>query len=546
VKPYSQISFFNQIVDAYKGILELYNFAKPGVTIKLPYFVISNIALAQANINSVAYSILCINEEIEKYSKNHSIQHINDVIDEHINKITPQKLVIKDSSLDSDGVRKQIRNCLAHAHFSVVELYDDENDHTFKNINVVLENKSIKYYLSYSDFLKLITVFYDIQREIEDKSDEIVIANFNSKTKNLVSVKEEIDDYLMLSLKTSDKVSFLSSKSYIPLIKNELIKKGIKEYDINSLLNYVTNSIEDLESVGLHIVGFTLEPLSEEKKKLIFSYIKSIGIGNWVNLPLKEKKSMLSYIDDFIIFDKKNIPSPNDMNLLFGYTALCGSKNGNVPPKVKNELIDFFKFERFIAPFQYAERLLELSYFVFNCARETFNSYNSTKFNYNFYNIDGVKSIITSDDDYYKLVYPRDLIQNKLDQAKKERNAKIKNIKKAKQLVTTLEDPRNCHPDKVNLLKVTKEKILENYQALKHCNEEIVTLTEGLNNCLDNTPYYDCSNFFRHLRNSLSHPDFHKVIYDDAFDKNDLSKIKFRFEDYSHDTSTRHDSFDIQ
>ena len=529
---HSKLYTFNNVVDTYKKLIDCYYYMRPNVIIRYPMFCFTNDTFAQICLNSVAYTTLCTNEKIEKYLKGHDGEEVERLIGEAIDNVIPLSEIVKKENLSNDDVRKQIRNCLAHAHFCLVDsgLDFDESYFDFDAYYVKLENKSIRCIIPFDKFLALEDAYYNISRKLEDKTDIVACTPYSSiPYKNLNKLKKDLEKYFVINL--GPKKSFITQdvESVISNVRCKVMELGHPSYAVPS--SYLKEKLDDLKEEGFNYFDCSVEDYPEDKKMCIYNYVRSIGINNWDSLPNALKESLISYFNHIFLFGEKYIPRVEGMFDLLEYIIFrCSDTSSHS----KDELIylkSIYSQEEYTSIFLYPEKVLELSYYVFNFSKESMEGYNDLGFNFYFDNIDGVKNLLLSNPEWCKLVYPKDKINSKLGNVQGEITAKVKALKKSSKTAASLQNPKNLNPNKKQILANVRKNLSQGYVKVMELREEEAVLMRELDECVDNTPYYDCSGFFRHLRNSLSHPDRHRIIYDEALEKNDFSKIKYNFID---------------
>lgn len=528
---HGKIKEFNEVVETYKNYIMIYSNMRPDANIRIPVLLFTPATYARMTLNSVAYNILCVNEEIDKYISKYNEKYINNLIKDAIEKVIPFDNIIKKEEMSNDETRKQIRNCFAHAHFSLIENQPKENSEDFdlNNFLIKFENKKIKFILSYEQFIELENSFLEIIMNIEDKTDIISIIPIKAiQFKNLNEIKKDLDLSLLLNLRP--KKTFVSQDidQLVVNISNEIIEKGIP---INrDTIITIKEKINALKKEGYNFFDYKLEKYPEEAKNRIINYIKLIRISKFNNIPQELKKEIITRSNRHFLYENKFIVSPNDMLILLHHF-------NNIVAEDKQQLIEkhfyynCYKKQEYFSIFHTAEKMLELCYYVFNFSKETLEGYNDIGFNLYFDNINGVKNILLSNSEWCKEIKSEEHINNKIKNVQQEIHSKIRTIKKCKKSVKNLENPKNRNPKKKEILEEVQKNIIETYNKLKILREEEQKLLKELKENKNCEPYYDCTNFFRHLRNSLSHPARHRVIYDDALKNDDFEQLKYNFTD---------------
>ena len=422
---HGKIKEFNEVVETYKNYIMIYSNMRPDANIRIPVLLFTPATYARMTLNSVAYNILCVNEEIDKYISKYNEKYINNLIKDAIEKVIPFDNIIKKEEMSNDETRKQIRNCFAHAHFSLIENQPKENSEDFdlNNFLIKFENKKIKFILSYEQFIELENSFLEIIMNIEDKTDIISIIPIKAiQFKNLNEIKKDLDLSLLLNLRP--KKTFVSQDidQLVVNISNEIIEKGIP---INrDTIITIKEKINALKKEGYNFFDYKLEKYPEEAKNRIINYIKLIRISKFNNIPQELKKEIITRSNRHFLYENKFIVSPNDMLILLHHF-------NNIVAEDKQQLIEkhfyynCYKKQEYFSIFHTAEKMLELCYYVFNFSKETLEGYNDIGFNLYFDNINGVKNILLSNSEWCKEIKSEEHINNKIKNVQQEIHSKI-------------------------------------------------------------------------------------------------------------------------
>lgn len=331
---HGKIKEFNEVVETYKNYIMIYSNMRPDANIRIPVLLFTPATYARMTLNSVAYNILCVNEEIDKYISKYNEKYINNLIKDAIEKVIPFDNIIKKEEMSNDETRKQIRNCFAHAHFSLIENQPKENSEDFdlNNFLIKFENKKIKFILSYEQFIELENSFLEIIMNIEDKTDIISIIPIKAiQFKNLNEIKKDLDLSLLLNLRP--KKTFVSQDidQLVVNISNEIIEKGIP---INrDTIITIKEKINALKKEGYNFFDYKLEKYPEEAKNRIINYIKLIRISKFNNIPQELKKEIITRSNRHFLYENKFIVSPNDMLILLHHF-------NNIVAEDKQQLIE--------------------------------------------------------------------------------------------------------------------------------------------------------------------------------------------------------------
>lgn len=104
-------------------------------------------------------------------------------------------------------------------------------------------------------------------------------------------------------------------------------------------------------------------------------------------------------------------------------------------------------------------------------------------------------------------------------------------IKKIKKNNNKLENPNNKDPNRDKKIYKNKEEIENLEKQIKEKEAEGQLLLNQIVELKNSERYTDCSNFFRYLRNSLSHGTY-SIDYIKALESGDLTNLEITFSDY--------------
>ena len=190
----------------------------------------------------------------------------------------------------------------------------------------------------------------------------------------------------------------------------------------------------------------------------------------------------------------------------------------------------------FQAPFIYTGLVLDLGFLCLNYIKEALAKEDLPNFNYR--NID-LRNIKYSPSDCVKLVTSaeeRKKLQGPITDLESKKSRLINNINKKFANIENLNKAKSLTDEVRGEKKLNVQKNIDSEQSLlDEVNDRLSWLYDKYNNSSD---YYDTNDFFKHLRNSISHG-FYTIDYSKALNKKDLSKIVFKFQDWDIDKNNR-------
>ena len=121
--------------------------------------------------------------------------------------------------------------------------------------------------------------------------------------------------------------------------------------------------------------------------------------------------------------------------------------------------------------------------------------------------------------------------ENKIAEISKAISRYQGEIRKIKKNNNKLENPNNKDPNRDKKIYKNKEEIENLEKQINKTEEERKLLLNQIVELRNSECYTDCSNFFRYLRNSLSHGTY-SIDYIKALESGDLTNLEITFSDY--------------
>lgn len=435
--------------------------------------------------------------------------------------------------------KRQIRNCLAHADYHLVlqefEHYDLSNPYTAKadaikaEIYLQIENKSIKGMIPFDELLEFARKYQESYAYLNHGYDVTLLLTNNQKN-GIKTVQDYLKNTKRVRIfRRKDKEGKPFDKFKYWFIRKLQIPKS-EQSNIEKLLEAIK---EDYSSFD-----FQEEEVRDKSKEFIKKYIEYIGIRQFLSSPY----SSMALNEVNAANNEEVLP----IDLLTGITRTLDLM------RVQNNLLainlNYIFDEKYIktmgenteklikysfqAPMVYANTLLGMSYYMLDYAREI-NEQNGKSFfdYYNIQNLDGIRASITDKKGNKKevpvQVNPLDKLQNRLNDI----DSKILKLQKEKETrentKSNLENPKNKNPRKNEILSSINEWIIEYEKELKRLTETKESIEKEIEQESKKENNKDSSEFFRHLRNSMSHGNY-TISYGDFRNVND---IRYSFSD---------------
>lgn len=391
---------------------------------------------------------------------------------------------------------KQIRNCFAHGHYRVNKIGSGDVDCVYIN------NGKVRGKIDIEEMNELINIF-----------ECVLLKSFTSnKVVNIITIKDDVKVKNRASL-----IRKLNSVRYIPIYYGN-------DFRINRLRNKMSQDAPSDDK-------FILErELTDVDKKNIIGIFEKNGFC-FVEEMEKTFPGITDEILRDIIENLLNVNTPKLYNvslsmfltpLVFGDPELL--KEYSIKD-VSSYVKDLFKL-----PFTFANLLLNYSFFTFDYLREM-NERNSHKlFLYKDFDMTGINCQSFVGEELVKSVDPKQRIKMEVEDIR-SRIRKLDAAKKAKlKRKSDYEAAGDRLLDRENKFNQLTKEISDIDESLLAEFEKLTKLSNDLDGDLE-TPYFDCRNLFRHLRNSVAHYRY-SVDYADSIVRGDYDRMKFHFEDY--------------
>lgn len=472
-------------IDLYLELVKLWKYKKPGLNVKPLTFTFNPIIVTRFILSSIQTQIARSNElslDIENLEKNRKIQ---ESIDKSLEESKLIKKVQPKVELTAKEIKQQLKNAISHAEYNLVT---DEDGNTL----VQIDSPKIKATYTISEMIEIASIYSSAYALLDNK--EICY-----------------DPTELLLLKTNNRNALEKA------IKNIRYGKQLLNTRIPSCVTILGPAIEGEK-----------KELTKEQQQLVRDYILYGGLQNFVLYTDTEKGKIISDRILRIIEKSPNYRSDTD-DLEFILDFLLFHGKGNVSAK------DFERLS-FEAPSLYTAALIDLGFLCLNHIKEAQAKQKLENFNYHNINLKGVT------------YWPKETVRlvNKEEKQVKLNNqiadltpkqAKYKDqLEKTKMQIDKLEKNNSLPVEiKKEQLEKKKELLIRQKQSYDEISNRISALEEARDSALD---YVETNDFFKHLRNSISHG-FYSIDYSKGLSSKDLGKIIFHFEDWEIDGKDR-------
>ena len=443
------------------------------------------------------------------------------------------KKIMENYDLTPFQTLKQIRNSLLHGNYSIdfstakvdgKTFFQFENDPTVVGlagkINVHLESQKMQADINYEALRVSLEVLYDNLREkyANDRRIWYITEAKYSSCKN---------DFFLNQYLKSMKIFYFKS-----------IKEG-EQSNVESMLKkypHLKNILSTIRSNTGHS-NFDIEELSEEesnkRKNYIKNYINYIGKNNWKFVEVLPDGIFQELFEDIMLRssfeDYSNVTGLcNKFCLAFEMVHISQIMNKSFG-KVHKDMLTLLSLE---TPTLYANMLLGMTSYETVFLKENNNDTNVPLFEY--HNISGMEnvqlSVDTGKEPSIQYNLPGSEKKQKYNNYIESLRDQLKKLKRSASKTYKIKDQLSDKNPK-------KEELAEKYEnSIKELNEQIENVRKRIEQMEVRSHeydenYMDCSEFFRHMRNSIAHGNV-RINYDKAFKRRDLSEIEFTFYDY--------------
>ncbi len=550
-----KLNDFNEVIKYYEEILKFSKFLSPNVDLRPLIFDFMNTNVGRLS-ELQYYRVICNNvslliSQLHERSLSISDNALEASTFDNVESINNLEGKEKDLSLIEK--KKQLRNCLAHAEYSLSFEKPEKIDIPVEGgyaisvgeINVDVENKYVKGKISFEDIMEFAQRYISAYGFMKGEQSIPIIINPNPK--NIKTSEEYVENLRKIRIfpkQTRDGIPY--DKFVYRFIK----ENKISELEEKAWRNYFA---EIRRKTSCKSFDLREEEVSEDRKEFFKKYIDYVGLDTmkksiFPGLALAEilapNAENIVSVENLTGIPKTILELIRQKQILYIKTqnaAKSGNWNINLSPAYMNQLqriIDGLNKYQYQAPMIYANNLLGMAYYCFDYSREVNEHEGKMLFNFfDMKNLDGIKAKLINPDgseaevEIEEEINPKQKAKNKLQDATSQLNNLRKKKKKQEELKKQLEHPKNKDPNREEKLKDVTAW-LDEYDENEAIMIQRKTEFEEEEKSSPDIVCKDSTEFFRHFRNSLAHGNY-KVTYGDF---KDLKSIKYNFSD--HDEST--------
>lgn len=475
----------------YKELINFWEVKTPYISYNQALMFVSNAAsYARLLLSSYSAQIARVNEMILDLEDTQKKEEYNNRISSYMDNVPAFSKITAKVPLTPQEIKQKVKNALAHAEYNLIYDNNDKND-----ILIYIEINT-DYIYGKIPFLEI----DELWKFYTTISDELETSN--------VSYTGILDLFYMES-------------NNVNLLKSAINKIGIRTLDGVDVINNNQTFYEPYYDP-------TATPLNDKQKELIFNYIRYVGLANWVLLSPGDRACIFARHLKFMINSKNNFRNSSAIISNTLDYCLFHSKG-----EVSEEDIYLMSFE---SPCIYAGMILDLGFLTLNYIKEVLHKEELPNFNYRNINLNSIKYIPSDCVKYVSKEEEQKKLGTIIGELENRKNKLLLTTKKKKEDIDNIKKVSSLSDEKKEKIVSDKQKGLD--EATSRL-DEVTILINQLKEKLDNaTDYYDANDFFKHLRNSISHG-FYEVDYSEALKRKDLTKIVFIFSDYEIDANDR-------
>lgn len=474
-----------EAIDLYKTMIKVWGLHSPRSKYITPFYLkLSPTIINRVMISNFSAQIARSNEIILDLQDETQKEEFETAISKYMEGIEAFKKIRPKVPMSHKELKQHIKNALAHAEYDIYYTED------FSSTGICLYSDFVEGEISIQD-MELLADYYKALVSTIDLDDEMFYGTGS-----------------LLTLRANNNMLLKDAISKIKKGKNVL---GIKLPREMNLLCYINTESSS-------------KPLTQEQQELIYNYIKYIGDQAWAKSSPEQKGAIFVRSIDPMLNQKY------DFRHSTFYISTTLSRFLKMP--IEKSVLDLLDFS---APTIYAGLILELGFLCLNYMKEAQRKQKLPNFDYCNVDLGNIE--------YWPetcvQVVSREEHQTKLQAEVANLSSKVSNwqevILRNQSRIDGLSAADISEERKQQIASAPLERIKEAKLKLEELQAKITSTQELCNNT---TGYTNSNDFFRHLRNSISHG-FYRVDYSEALAKKDMSKVTYYFQDWDIDKDDR-------
>lgn len=477
-------SYVSEAMKLYKTLIKIWGLHTPQSKFIKPFFIAMNAPILQrmlishhsAQISRANELILDLEDEVQKEEyENLILEYMSDI--ESFKKIRPK------TSMTPKMLMQHIKNALAHAEYDIDTSEDEEH-------KIIIHSNFIEGEITPGD-LELLSEFY---------------MGIVSKLNLTDEMHYCMQDFLQL--KTNN---------------NELLKKTISKILVGKNMVGMKLPREIKIFADFDLTG-TARPLSDEKQELIYDYIKYVAGQKWFQLSDTQKGGIFSRV----------ITPMLSQEYVFQHSTLYLTKTLEwiLKMPVDKNVMSTLEYS---APTIYSGLILELGFLNLNYVKEAQRKQYLPGFNYFDVDLSKIKywppecvETVSKEEEQRQLSLQAEAYDSTTAKL-------LKNINNSQNVIQSVNQANISVERKQEIIQEQQKRITESKEKLTQIQQELEKIQEEKTNA---TGYTNSNDFFKHLRNSISHG-FYKIDYSKALKEKDMSLIVYHFQDWNIDKDDR-------
>lgn len=412
-----------------------------------------------------------------------------------IQKYELDKKLSYDSNMSSYEIIESIRNCLAHSNY-VCRFEPDKIDE-YDGYKIHMNN-------------------YRIDGEFEVGIISAISNEFSAFSDKIKKNKFSYEDITNIcNIQTNNKKMFETALGTIKK-KTTIIENSVKQLEDDG--TYVEKGNNNIFQISISPKE-TISNLKYDETNLIKSYIEYYGLNKWVKLSSSQREKILNNIVMVMNNNTLNYYFKDMFDSYYMQYILSKALKTTLSDKFFDTKVEYF------SPIMYSNALMEYSFYTLNYMKESAAKEGFAPLLYRDINVDSFKFNNLDKEKYVKFVNNAGVEIQYNNSLNKERQI-IQSIETTKNNIMALSLKDMPDYEKKAKLEKLKARLIKDQEKLN----ERKKITQELDKRRQNLSYYNCSELFRRLRNSVSHGKF-EIDYSKALRNRDFGNMVVRFFD---------------
>lgn len=479
--------YVQDAIELYKTMIKIWGLHTPQSKFIKPFFIgINRPIIQRILISHYSAQIARANEIILDLEDSLQKEEYEQAISDYIENVETFNMIRPKQPMSHKELKQHIKNALAHAEYDIDISVD-------KDPKIIFHSNYIEGEIPTEDLEKLAVYYIDLATMLDLSKESY---------------------YGMNDLFTIEKNN------------NELLKRSISQITVGE--NFVDMKLPKNIKIYTSQACFngTAKPISEKQQELIYNYIKYATGQKWFQLSFSERAS---------IFNRAIVPILSE-EYTFQHSThyLTTTLQWILKLPLDKKVLETVEYS---APTIYSGLILELGFLCLNHVKEAQRKQRLPDFNY--YDIDLSKTKYWPEECVKTISKEQQISKLKANAEcyEPETGRLIKTINKSQETIQNISNANIPEETKQKIILEHQKNIEESEIRLEQIKTELANIQKQSENA---TGYTNSNDFFKHLRNGISHG-FYKIDYSEALEKKDMSLIKYHFQDWEINKDNRKD-----